>query len=179
MKQQKREFRLFTVPQWREEQEYLRRRHREGWRFTYLRGLAYHFEPCVPEDVVYQLDFNPDGQANKAEYIQLFQDCGWEYLQDAFGYSYFRKPVAAMTGGEEEIFCDDASRLEMLGRVLRGKIFPLLGIFLCIILPQIFIQGRIHAAANQFLSCFFMAMGILYLALFLHFALQYWALRRS
>lgn len=178
-KQHKRELKFFTVPQWQEEQDYLRRRHREGWRFTGLHGLVYHFESCIPEDVVYQLDFNPEGRAHKAEYIQMFQDCGWEYLQDAFGYSYFRKPTAAMTGGEEEIFCDDASRLDMMRRVLNARILPLLCFFLCIILPQIFIQSHINGAANQFLSGFFTAMAVLYLALFLRFALQYWALRRS
>ena len=49
----------------------------------------------------------------------MFADCGWEYLQDFAGYSYFRKPVAEMKG-EEAIFCDDASRLEMMRRVF-GK----------------------------------------------------------
>lgn len=29
-KQHKRELKFFTVPQWREEQDYLRRRHQEG-----------------------------------------------------------------------------------------------------------------------------------------------------
>lgn len=29
----------------------------------------------------------------------MFTDCGWEYLQDFVGYSYFRKPKAAMKKG--------------------------------------------------------------------------------
>ena len=45
----------------------------------------YHFEKCEPEDVTYQLDYNPEGIAHKAEYIQMFLDCGWEYMQDFAG----------------------------------------------------------------------------------------------
>lgn len=172
-KSQKREFRFFTVPQWQEEQDYLRQRHREGWRFSHVRGLAYHFEPCVPEDVVYQLDFNPEGRAHKEEYIQMFQDCGWEYLQDFAGYSYFRKPVAAMAGGEEEIFCDKASRLEMQQRVLQTKILPLLAIFLCIVLPQIFLQN------SQLLVGVCAVITVCYFTFLLHFAWKYWALRQT
>lgn len=43
----------------------------------------------------------------------MFRDCGWEYVQDYMGYSYFRKPAPA-SERDAEIFCDDASRLEMM-----------------------------------------------------------------
>lgn len=66
--------------------------------------------------------------------MQLFADCGWEYLQDYLGYSYFRKS-ASQTDGAEEIFCDDASRLQLLERVGRGRMLPMLVIFLCVMLP--------------------------------------------
>ncbi|HIW84093.1 MAG TPA: DUF2812 domain-containing protein [Candidatus Dorea gallistercoris] len=66
---------------------------------------TYYFEKCAPEDVVYQLDYNQEGRRNKEEYVQMFQDRGWEYLQDHVDYSYFRKKVSEMTG-PEEIFCD-------------------------------------------------------------------------
>ena len=95
MKSQKTEFRFFTVPEWEKEQDYLRRRHQEGWRFVRLNFFGlYHFERCAPEDVVYQLDYNPEGLAHRDEYVQMFRDCGWEYLQDYLGYSYFRKAAA-------------------------------------------------------------------------------------
>ena len=32
----------------------------------------YTFESCQPENVVYQLDDNPEGRAYRAEYIQMF-----------------------------------------------------------------------------------------------------------
>ena len=111
---------FFSVVDWEEEQNYLREMHRRGWKFVRLTALCfYHFVKCEPEDVIYQLDYNADGVEHKDEYVQLFADCGWEYLQDYMGYSYFRKS-ASQTEGAEEIFCDDASRLQMFERVGRG-----------------------------------------------------------
>lgn len=131
----KKAVKFFSVVDWEKEQNYLREMHRQGWKFVRLTALGvYHFEKCEPEDVIYQLDYNADGLAHKEEYVQLFADCGWEYLQDYLGYSYFRKS-ASQTDGAEEIFCDDASRLQLLERVGRGRMLPMLVIFLCVMLP--------------------------------------------
>lgn len=101
-KNTKTEYRYFAIPEWEKEERYLQERHRSGWRFTKATGLGrYHFEKCEPQDVVYQLDYNQEGIAHKEEYVQMFRDCGWEYLQDFYGYSYFRKPVSEMNGEEK------------------------------------------------------------------------------
>ena len=66
--------------------------------------------------------------------IQRFRDCGWEYLQDLNGFSYFRKAKEAMNGQDEKIFCDEESRNDMIMRVYRGRIVPLIiifGLFIC------------------------------------------------
>jgi hypothetical protein len=128
----KKERKYFSVFDYEKEQEYLRMMHRSGWKFVKVTGMGnYWFEPCQPEDVMYQLDYNQEGVKHKAEYIQMFQDCGWEYIQDFVGYSYFRKPVA--NGIKEEIFCDDESRLQMMNRVLKGRLLPSFFMFICFI----------------------------------------------
>ena len=117
----KTEMRYFSIMDWEKEQDYLREQHKSGWRFIKVTGIGtYHFEQCEPEDVIYQLDYNQEGIAHKEEYVQMFKDCGWDYLQDFFGYSYFSKPAAKM-GGDEEIFCDDSSRVEMMERIFKGR----------------------------------------------------------
>jgi hypothetical protein len=113
----KKEFKFFTIFQHEKEQKYLRMEHRNGWKLHKVTGLGtYHFEECEPEDVIYQLDYNQDVAKQKEEYFQMFSDCGWEYIQEYVGYSYFRKPVGDMKD-EEEIFCDESSRLAILERV--------------------------------------------------------------
>ena len=125
----KKAFKFFSIFEFEKEQNYLRKMHASGWKFVKLSGFCiYHFEKCVPEDMIYQLDYNQDGIAHKEEYIQMFNDCGWEYLQDYVGYSYFRKS-ASETAGTEEIFCDEDSRSQMLERIFKGRIIPLLILF--------------------------------------------------
>ena len=99
----------------------------------------YHFVNCTPEDVVYQLDYNSEGLKHKDEYVKMYEDCGWEYIQDYAGYSYFRKAVGE-DGRAEEIFCDDESRLQMMQRVIKGRMLPLLIIFFATLLPQLLIN---------------------------------------
>ena len=66
-------FKFFTVPEWEKEQDFLREQHKSGWKFTKVTGLGlYHFEACPPEDVIYQLDYNPD--RHREEYLQMFRD---------------------------------------------------------------------------------------------------------
>ena len=163
----KTELRFFTVPEWEKEEAYLRQRHQEGWQLVRVTfpGL-YHFQRCQPEDVVYQLDYNPEGLAHKADYVGLFQDCGWEYLQDYVGYSYFRKARDQMAE-EETIFCDSASRMEMVERVYKGKMLPLLFLFLFVILPNLYLQA---AVGNGVLLALFALALVLYLVIFFKFS---------
>lgn len=142
MKEKKRVFKYFTIMEYEQEQDFLREKHQAGWRFDHVTfpGI-YTFVKCEPEDVVYQLDYNQDRKKDMAGYIQMYRDCGWEYLCDFVDYSYFRKPVSEMQG-EEEIFNDDASKLDMLGRVYKGRMIPLLVIFFAVICPQLIIQGQ-------------------------------------
>ena len=174
MKNTKTELRFFSIAQWQEEQDYLRQRHKEGWEFAGLSFLGlYHFVKSQPADVVYQLDYNPQGRVQKEDYIQLFQDCGWEYLQDCMGYSYFRKPAALMNG-DEEIFCDDDSRLDMMKRVFKGRMLPLLLVFFLCIIPNIYLQSSLGTASGYIMAASFLFFLAVYVLLFLHFGLQYW-----
>lgn len=180
MKNTKTEIRFFSVPQWKKEEDYLREQHKNGWEFVRVNGFClYHFQKCEPKDVVYQLDYNPDSMSQKSEYIQLFADCGWEYLQNYVGYSYFRKAASEMDGTQEEIFCDDASRLDMMKRVFAGRMIPLLIIFFLVIIPQIIMQIQIDASFNRGLMVLFGIMFVLYLSMFVSFAIPFWKYYKS
>ena len=178
-KDRKTEFRFFTVTQWRQEQDYLQERHSDGWRFVKvsLPGI-YRFERCEPEDVVYQLDYNQDGRFAREDYLKMLSDCGWEYIQDVVGYSYVRKPVSEMTG-REEIFCDDASRFDMIKRVFRGRILPLIIILLCVIIPQMVMQSHRAEPLAKTFTCIFSVLFVLYLVILISFGIQVWKYRKS
>lgn len=174
--EEKRVLKFFSIVEYEKEQEYLRQMHRSGWKLVKVSGFCiYHFEKCVPEDVIYQLDYNQDGMRHKDEYVKLFNDCGWEYLQDYMGYSYFRKAAAEATGAEE-IFCDDNSRLQMLERIVRGRVLPLAALFSCVLIPQFIFS--ITTYKNGFVTA---ALGVLiglYSSVFCTLAVQLWKYKR-
>lgn len=179
MRETKTELRFFTIPEWKKEESYLREQHKNGWEFVSVHSVClYHFKKCEPRDVVYQLDYNPESVTQKEEYVQMFRDCGWEYLQNYVGYSYFRKPASEMNG-TEEIFCDDASRLDMMKQVFKHRMTPLLCIFFLIIIPQIFVQSQIDTTENHLLLATFCILFVLYLALFFRFAIQFFKYYKS
>lgn len=174
MKNEKTMLRVFTVVQWEREQKFLSEQHAKGWKIVRLSGFCYHFEKCEPEEVVYQLDYSTE--SDKSGYIQLFKDCGWEYLQDFCGYSYFRKAKSKMDGSEEGIFCDDFSRLEMLRKVFRSRMIPLIALFFCTVVPQFFNQmdRSNEGDGENFLFIFFSVLLVLYLMVFIVFAVHYY-----
>lgn len=166
----KKAFKYFNIMQYREEEEYLRSMHRSGWKLVRISGLCiYHFEQCEPQDVIYKLDYNKDGIRHKAEYVKMFNDCGWEYVQDYVGYSYFRK-AADDSSGSDDIFCDDESRLQMMSRVFKGRLLPLLLMLFIVIIPQLvfgIMNGRFIIAG------IFAVILILYAVMFTWFSIDY------
>ena len=106
----------------------------------------------------------------------MFSDCGWEYIEDFVGYSYFRKEE--QPGEErEEIFCDDESRLEMMKRVFKGRIIPLIILFAMVILPQFHMNTTGYGGGGNIqdvLSLVFLVLAILYLVIFSVLAGQFY-----
>ena len=180
MKTHKTVFRYYTIMEYEKEQEWLSRQHRQGWKLTAAAVCFYRFERCAPEDVVYQLDYNPEGRKHPEEYVQLFRDCGWEHVLDNVGYSYFRKPAAQMQG-REEIFCDEESRMEMFRRILFHRMLPLLILLVGMFVPLIIMELLEAASAADVLITGIPAglVVALYIAVFAQCALQYIRLRKG
>ena len=162
---------IYSIFTHEKEEKFLRDMHKSGWKFIKVTGLGrYHFEKCEPKDVIYQLDYNKDGLKNKDEYVKMFADCGWEYMQTYCGYTYFRKS-ANKINSNEEIFCDNESKLQMIKRVYLGRMLPLLIIFLSIIIPTFirlvftehdYIFASIYAVILLIYVWLFIAAGIKY-----------------
>ena len=125
------EFHVFVLPEYEQEEEFLREKSRQGYHLVQVRmpGM-YYFEKGEPKDTVYRLDFNPQTDSEKDSYIQMYKDYGWEYIQDLNEYSYFRKDAGTAAEEELEIFNDNGSRLEMVERIFRKKMLPMTLIFL-------------------------------------------------
>ena len=74
----KKQFKWFTIFEYEKEEQYLREMHKSGWKFIKVTGFGvYHFEKCIAEDVVYQLDLQIFYQSYQqdSEYKVLFVFC--------------------------------------------------------------------------------------------------------
>ena len=162
-------FKWFDITMHEQEQEYLRAMHKSGWKLTRVKWAFYTFTECTPEDVVYQLDYHQN-MDDRGEYLQMFADCGWEYIQGMMGYSYFRKAAADMNGDEEGIFCDHESRMAMWDRVFKGRVSVLVVILCCCILPQLLMQSL---GGHPVMTGVFVGILVSYVLILGRFAYKY------
>ena len=133
-------YRIATIADYDREALYLRKMHAEGWKLkevTYsilLFAVKYTFEKCQPEQVSYQLDFYPMKKSERASYLQLFKDCGWEHITDFNGFSYFRKLYSGVESDAEfEIYNDATGKLAMVKKILTMRMLPILLLFLALL----------------------------------------------
>ena len=126
-------YRIFTIADYEREALYFREMHAKGWKLRkvsysiLLFAVKYTFEKCHPEQVSYQLDFYPMKKSERASYLQLFKDCGWEHITDFNSFSYFRKAHSEIESNAEfEIYNDAAGKLAMVNRILRLRLVPVL-----------------------------------------------------
>ena len=138
-------YRIFTIADYEREALYFREMHAKGWKLRkvsysiLLFAVKYTFEKCHSEQVSYQLDFYPMEKSERASYLQLFKDCGWEHITDFNSFSYFRKAYSEIESNAEfEIYNDAAGKLAMVNRILRLRLVPVL-LLLAIHIPFLFI----------------------------------------
>ena len=129
-------YRLVTIADYEREAVFLGEMHSKGWKLRkvsysiLLFVVKYTFEKCQPEQVSYQLDFYPMKKSERASYLQLFKDCGWEHITDFNGFSYFSKPYSEIESDTEfEIYNDAAGKLAMVKRILTMRMLPILLLF--------------------------------------------------
>ena len=156
-------YRIFTIADYEREALYFREMHAKGWKLRevsysiLLFAVKYTFEKCHPEQVSYQLDFYPMEKSERASYLQLFKDCGWEHITDFNSFSYFRKAHSEIESNVEfEIYNDAAGKLAMVNRILRLRLVPVL-LLLAIHIPFLFI---LLDRSNTFDLWKFFAVGL-------------------
>ena len=163
MMEEKIVYRIFTIADYEREALYFREMHAKGWKLRkvsysiLLFAVKYTFEKCQPEQVSYQLDFYPMEKSERASYLQLFKDCGWEHITDFNSFSYFRKAHSEIESDAEfEIYNDVAGKLAMVNRILRLRLVPVL-LLLAIHIPFLL---KLLNRSNTFDLWKFLAVGL-------------------
>ncbi len=171
MKNTKTLFRFFTLFEYEEEEAFLENQHKNGWKVTgYKLPGFYKFEKWEPEDMTYRIDFTNENGSRNAEYRQMFADNGWEFLWSVNGFSIFRKVRASASKSNNEIFTDNTSKLQMLQKIQKRRLLPVIIIFLCAVLPN-FVKGLYGvfgtSLADNLITAIFGLMFILYAYIFI------------
>lgn len=126
---------FFGLGDFLDEQQFLEDQHRQGWKLVKFQGLRkYTFEKVEPKEYIYQLDYKEDNHDDES-YIQMFVDCGWEYIMKYQTWYYFRKPKLDMNQQDGEIFSDAESKIEMMKKVVNKTSI----IIIAIMFPTYFI----------------------------------------
>ncbi|MDU4338451.1 MAG: DUF2812 domain-containing protein [Streptococcus mitis] len=170
-------YRIFTIADYEREALYFREMHAKGWKLRkvsysiLLFVVKYTFEKCQPEQVSYQLDFCPMEKSERASYLQLFKDCGWEHITDFNSFSYFRKAHSEVESAAEfEIYNDATNKLDMVNRILRLRLVPVL-LLLAIHIPLLFM---LLDRSNRFDLWKFLVVGLdIFLSLILLLIVAY------
>jgi hypothetical protein len=110
-------FKWFWAWQDEAEENWLERMSQSGYYLASL-GLPgfYTFSVAEPRNYVYRLDYQTFRKKDKGEYLQLFQDAGWEHVGEMSAWQYFRKE--AKIDETPEIFTDVESKIAKYRRVL-------------------------------------------------------------
>jgi len=112
-----RKFKWFWAWQDEAEEAWLRKMSNEGWQLSRIGfPTIYTFRNVEPQDYVYRLDYRSYWKMEKEDYLQLFRDSGWEFVEEMAGWHYFRQ--AAQAGEELEIYTDAESKIGKYQRLL-------------------------------------------------------------
>ena len=179
-------YRIFTIADYDREALYLRKMHAEGWKLkkvsysTLVIVVKYTFEKCKPEQVSYQLDIYPMKKSERASYLQLFKDCGWEHITDFNGFSYFRKLHSGIESDAEfEIYNDATGKLDMVKRILTTRMLPILLLFLLIFSALLPIFSKFVSGGSSFSWALFLIViidGVLLIILAIQISYILWRL---
>jgi hypothetical protein len=96
---------------WQEEKEekWLRDMSKEGWHLDNVGFFNFRFIKGRPMDIIYKFDYRPFRSEKIDDYIILFEDAGWEYVDAFAGWYYFR--TEANKKYNLDLYNDNASKI--------------------------------------------------------------------
>ena len=151
------EFHWFWAWEDEKEEAYLRKMALGGWHFQSVTFPGYYtFEKGEPRNDFYRLDFL-SAYKDKDNYLQLFEDAGWQHVGVYGSWQYFRK--TAMKDEIPEIYTDNESKQKKYGRIL---------LFLIIFMPIYIVSlTKVNEASSIFFKIVTLVM-FLFLLLYIY-----------
>ncbi len=99
------------------EEKFLENMAAEGYKLINVQLGRYFFEKTEKSKFRYQLDFKSITGIKEDEYLQIYEDAGWEYVDRLGSWYYFRKEYDGESP-DTSIFSDNKSRLDKYRRII-------------------------------------------------------------
>lgn len=117
-RQIKKSFKWFWPWQDQKREAWFRQMSQDGWHLKSIGfgGLVFNFTPGEKLDYIYQLDFRQEDKKKMGEYLDLFEDAGWEHVLSWNGWQHFRKRFE--DDDRDQIFTENQSKIQKYRRVL-------------------------------------------------------------
>lgn len=123
-KHYKRVFTMYPAWSYQKEVQELNRQSDKGWQLIRGGHFSHRYKKNADVRYRYQLDY-PGKIEDMGRYIETYREQGWEFINSTFNsWNYFRKPYDPSASEEQyEIFTDQSSLREMLGRWIKTTVF--------------------------------------------------------
>lgn len=175
-----RQFKWFTIADFKEEEVWLEAQHRKGWKLIKSSPFGlFTFEKCDPEDVTYRLEYQP--KKVREDYVQLYQDYGWEFVTRKIGWNYFVKSNQKIQDDHDaQIFSDNFSRIEMLDKVFKTRLLPVSILLLIFVIPNfVSLLGQVNSLFKGILSGLYLILILVDVYLVLYTGMKLYQLRKE
>lgn len=129
-------YKLFTVGQHEKEEQWLNSMSAKGMRLTHVGLLRYEFEPCLPNEYQYRLEFLEElpTHPSSVAYLTFLEDYGVEHVASLLRWVYLEKKT--VHGESFTLFSDSTSLHNHYQRIYRFALF--FTIFEAILITQYF-----------------------------------------
>lgn len=123
-----RRFKWWWAWNYEEQEQWLTDMNKLGYKMiSGILGIYFAFEVGNFEEYVYKLDYKRLRGKKFYEYIQLFSDCGWEYIDSTKGWHFFRKKDSSVE--LPELYTDSESKSQIIKQLL-GTMLALLVMYI-------------------------------------------------
>jgi hypothetical protein len=150
---------------WQDQKEeaWLEKMSEAGWHLNSVQlPCGYSFVKSEPVHYTYRLDYTRIDKSRRPEYLQIFQDAGWEYIGEMTNWQYWRKRV--VNGQVPEIYTDKDSKLNKYKRLL-GYMGFFLFFLLFIGFRIIYNAFDLYLGSLTLITAMYWAVAIIYMVL--------------
>ncbi|MGY0374591.1 DUF2812 domain-containing protein [Clostridium sp. JNZ J1-5] len=97
---------------WEDEKEerWLEKLSKQGLHFVRYNLLYYVFQVGEPKKYIYKIDYKSTKNTDIDEYLNIFEDAGWEHVGQFAGWHYFR--IEKEKADIQDIYTDNNSKIE-------------------------------------------------------------------